>query len=89
MEKIIKRDGSIERFSKAKIEDAVYKSTINSENGIDKKLGKEIAKKVEEIFKSKQKVLTVEEIQDLVEVLLMESDRKDVAKHYIEKKELV
>ena len=83
MEKIIKRDGSIERFSKAKIEDAVYKSTINSENGIDKKLGKEIAKKVEEIFKSKQKVLTVEEIQDLVEVLLMESDRKDVAKHYI------
>ncbi|CEP97279.1 ribonucleotide-diphosphate reductase [[Clostridium] sordellii] len=83
MEKIIKRDGSIERFSKTKIEDAVYKSTINSENGIDKKLGKEIAKKVEEIFKSKQKALTVEEIQDLVEVLLMESDRKDVAKHYI------
>lgn len=31
MEKIIKRDGSIEKFSKVKIADAVYKSTINSE----------------------------------------------------------
>jgi ribonucleoside-diphosphate reductase alpha chain len=83
MKKIIKRDGSSERFSKIKIEDAVYKSTINSENGIDKNLGIDIANKVEKIFKSRDKSLTVEEIQDLVEVLLMESNRKDVAKHYI------
>ncbi|MEG2985876.1 MAG: ATP cone domain-containing protein, partial [Peptostreptococcaceae bacterium] len=39
MKKIIKRDGSIEKFSKYKIEDAIYKSTINSENGIDKNIG--------------------------------------------------
>lgn len=83
MKKIIKRDGSIEKFSKVKIADAVYKSTINSENGIDKNLGNDIANKVEEIFKSSDKSLNVEEIQDLVEVLLMESNRKDVAKHYI------
>jgi ribonucleoside-diphosphate reductase alpha chain len=83
MEKIIKRDGSIEKFSKVKIADAVYKSTINSEKGIDKNLGNEIANKVEEIFKNSDKSLNVEEIQDLVEVLLMESNRKDVAKHYI------
>lgn len=83
MKKIIKRDGSIEKFSKVKIEDAVYKSTINSEKGIDKNLGNEIANKVEEIFKNSDKCLNVEEIQDLVEVLLMESNRKDVAKHYI------
>ncbi|UOW67308.1 adenosylcobalamin-dependent ribonucleoside-diphosphate reductase [Paraclostridium bifermentans] len=83
MKKIIKRDGSIEKFSKVKIEDAVYKSTINSEKGIDKNLGNEIANKVEEIFKNSDKSLNVEEIQDLVEVLLMESNRKDVAKHYI------
>ncbi|MGL5754122.1 MAG: adenosylcobalamin-dependent ribonucleoside-diphosphate reductase [Paraclostridium sp.] len=83
MKKIIKRDGSIEKFSKYKIEDAIYKSTINSENGIDKNIGKEIANKVENIFKTRDKPLTVEEIQDLVEVLLMESNRKDVAKHYI------
>jgi ribonucleoside-diphosphate reductase alpha chain len=83
MEKIIKRDGSIEKFSKVKIADAVYKSTINSEKGIDKNLGNEIANKVEEIFKNSYKSLNVEEIQDLVEVLLMESNRKDVAKHYI------
>lgn len=83
MKKIIKRDGSIEKFSKVKIADAVYKSTINSEKGIDKNLGNEIANKVEEIFKNSDKSLNVEEIQDLVEVLLMESNRKDVAKHYI------
>lgn len=83
MKKIIKRDGSIEKFSKVKIEDAVYKSTINSEKGIDKNLGNEIANKVEGIFKNSDKCLNVEEIQDLVEVLLMESNRKDVAKHYI------
>ncbi|MEG0181740.1 MAG: adenosylcobalamin-dependent ribonucleoside-diphosphate reductase, partial [Peptostreptococcaceae bacterium] len=83
MKKIIKRDGSIEKFSKYKIEDAIYKSTINSENGIDKNIGKEIASKVEKIFETRDKPLTVEEIQDLVEVLLMESNRKDVAKHYI------
>lgn len=83
MKKIIKRDGSIEKFSKTKIADAVYKSTINSEKGIDEKLGIAISNKVEEIFKNRDKSLTVEEIQDLVEVLLMESNRKDVAKHYI------
>lgn len=83
MKKIIKRDGSIEKFSKVKIADAVYKSTINSEKGIDKNLGNEIANKVEGIFEKSDKSLNVEEIQDLVEVLLMESNRKDVAKHYI------
>lgn len=83
MNKIIKRDGSIEVFSKVKIQDAIYKATVNSEKGIDKELGKNISNKVEEIFKSKEKAMTVEEIQDLVEVLLMESNRKDVAKHYI------
>ncbi len=30
-----------------------------------------------------EKCLSVEEIQDIVEVLLMESNRKDIAKHYI------
>lgn len=83
MKKIIKRDGSIEKFSKTKIADAIYKSTINSEKGIDEKLGIDISNKVEEIFKNRDKSFTVEEIQDLVEVLLMESNRKDVAKHYI------
>ncbi|MGL4797275.1 MAG: adenosylcobalamin-dependent ribonucleoside-diphosphate reductase [Paraclostridium sp.] len=83
MKNIVKRDGTIEKFSKTKIEDAVYKSTINSENGIDKNLGKIIANRVEDIFNKSEKSLNVEEIQDLVEIFLMESNRKDVAKHYI------
>ena len=83
MKRIIKRDGTTEKFSKLKIEDAVYKSTIHSEHGLDKNLGKVIASKVEEIYDKSEESLNVEEIQDLVEIFLMESNRKDVAKDYI------
>ena len=84
MSLIIKRDGSKEEFNKNKIYNAVYKSTINSKQGIDKNLGHTIALKIEEeILNCKEKEFTVEEIQDKVEVLLMESNRKDVAKKYI------
>ncbi|RDY23890.1 adenosylcobalamin-dependent ribonucleoside-diphosphate reductase [Romboutsia maritimum] len=81
---IIKRDGTKEAFDKNKIFNAVYKSTINSKQGIDEVLAKTIALKIEkEIINAKEKEFTVEEIQDRVEVLLMESNRKDVAKKYI------
>lgn len=78
-----KRDGTYELFDKNKIINAVYKSTINSKYGIDKDLGKKIADKIEVMIKESKIKLTVEDIQDTVEVLLMESNRKDVAKKYI------
>ncbi|MGL4913653.1 MAG: adenosylcobalamin-dependent ribonucleoside-diphosphate reductase [Romboutsia sp.] len=81
--KIIKRDGTKEVFDKNKIFNAVYKSTINSKFGIDEELGKNIALKIEEKVNSKEEEISVEEIQDTVELLLMESNRKDVAKKYI------
>ncbi len=83
MIKLEKRDGTYEVFDKNKIINAIYKSTINSKYGIDKNLGQKIADKIENMVKKGKINLTVEDIQDSVEVLLMESNRKDVAKKYI------
>ena len=80
---VIKRDGRLEKFSSKKIEEAVKKAFVSvdgEENGQCAAVAKEIAVDVTaEMKKSK----SVEEIQDIVEAKLMESDRKDVAKAYI------
>lgn len=80
---VIKRDGRLEKFSPEKIEEAVKKAFVSvdgEENGQCTAVAKEIAVAVTaEMKKSK----SVEEIQDIVEAKLMESDRKDVAKAYI------
>ncbi|MBC5995207.1 adenosylcobalamin-dependent ribonucleoside-diphosphate reductase [Romboutsia ilealis] len=83
MKYIIKRDGTKEPFDKIKIINAVFKSTINSKEGEDRDLPKIIADKIEKIVNYKENDINVEEIQDNVEFLLMESNRKDVAKKYI------
>ena len=84
MIEIIKRDSTKEIFDKNKIINAIYKSTINSKGGIDRELGKKIAQTIELMVSSKiDRNYTVEEIQDYVELLLMETNRKDVAKKYI------
>ena len=46
MKYIIKRDGTKELFSKSKIEDAVYKASINSEGGVDRELAYDISRKM-------------------------------------------
>lgn len=80
---VIKRDGRLEKFSPKKIEEAVKKAFVSvdgEENGQCAAVAREIAVAViAEMKKSK----SVEEIQDIVEAKLMESDRKDVAKAYI------
>lgn len=83
MIKISKRDGRKECFDRNKIINAVYKSTINSKYGSDENLAEKIANKIEEIIRNSSEDITVEDIQDNVELLLMESNRKDVAKKYI------
>lgn len=83
MENIIKRDGTKERFDKDKIYNAIYKSTINSKFDEDKELAIDIANKIERSIINANKPINVEEIQDMVELYLMESNRKDVAKKYI------
>lgn len=83
--KVIKRDGRKVEFDKSKIRESVLKAyvEVDGEEAIDahaKDKASEIARYVESIDKD---VLTVEEIQDIVENKLMASNRKDVARAYI------
>ena len=84
--KIIKRDGRKLNFNPIKIENAVMKAFIAvdgqpTEYAIEK--AKNIASYIENYCLQKNKVLTVEEVQDMVEHGLMSTKRKDVSKAYI------
>ncbi len=78
--KVIKRNGSEVEFDKRKISNAIAKAMKETERGIDEDLAYKIADKIELNYTD---VLTVEEIQNLVEESLMLSSRLDVAKTYI------
>ena len=81
---VIKRDGREVEFDKRKISNAVLKAIIevDGESTLDtERIAYDIADRIEE--KSKNTSLTVEQIQDMVEVQLMLSYRKDIAKAYI------
>ena len=77
---VVKRDGRIVIFNQDKIVEAIRKAMDHTEKGEDLAL---IFKIVENITSKGKTEMTVEEIQDLVEVELMKSSRKDVAKKYI------
>ena len=84
MQYIKKRDGRFVEFNKVKIIDAILKAFREVDGTVsDYALEKanNIATFIEN--KSKESVLTVEEIQDLVEQGLMSTKRKDVARAYI------
>ena len=85
MYQVKKRDGSIADFNLAKIRDAIVKafeaeSTDYTDDIIDM-----LALKVTANFASKIKdgVISVEDIQDSVEVILIQAGYADVAKAYI------
>ena len=81
---VIKRDGREVEFDKRKISNAVLKAIIevDGKSTLDtERIAYDIADRIEE--KSKDTALTVEQIQDMVEVQLMLSYRKDIAKAYI------
>lgn len=77
---VIKRDGRIVEFNKNKIFNAISKAMQNTENGVDSFLIKKIT---EDISQTGNVEMTVEAIQDMVEMELMNSPRKEVAKKYI------
>lgn len=81
---VIKRDGREVEFDKRKISNAVLKAIIevDGKSTLDtERIAYDIADRIEE--RSKDTALTVEQIQDMVEVQLMLSYRKDIAKAYI------
>lgn len=84
MQYIKKRDGRLVEFNKNKIVQAILKA-FNAVDGETTPYALEKAEKIANFIeeKSYDDVLTVEEIQDLVEKGLMSTKRKDVARAYI------
>lgn len=77
---VVKRDGRIVGFDEEKIMAAIRKAMLHTDKGEDSFLIKKIT---ESIWSKGEHQLTVEGIQDMVEMELMKSARKDVAKKYI------
>jgi len=78
--KVQKRNSTLVDFDKNSIIQAIEKAMLETKEGIDTKLSHDIANKIESIGLD---IFSVENIQDFVEDMLMESNRKDVAKRYI------
>ena len=85
MIKILKRDGSITDFDIKKIEDAIEAAFIDVKKEYSKDIIELLALRVTSNFLNKVKdgVITVEDIQDSVEVVLIQASYEDVAKSYI------
>ncbi|MCI5977707.1 MAG: anaerobic ribonucleoside triphosphate reductase [Bacteroidales bacterium] len=77
---IIKRDGRVVGFNEEKIKAAIRKAMLQTELGEDETL---INKITDRISMTGEPTMTVEQIQDRVELELMKSPRKEVAKKYI------
>lgn len=77
---VVKRDGRIVGYNEEKIKAAIRKAMLTTELGEDEPLIQKIA---DRIGAHGQERMTVEEIQDMVELELMNSPRKEVAKRYI------
>lgn len=69
-------------FNPSKISDAIESAMRETTKGVDRELSKQISEKIR-IQCSSLQIVTVEDIQDMVETLLMQSSRPDVAKKYI------
>lgn len=77
---IEKRDGRIVGYNEEKIKAAIRKAMIATDGCEDESLIQKIADRIGMTGKER---MTVEEIQDRVEMELMKSKRKDVARKYI------
>jgi len=78
---VVKRDGRIVGFNEEKIVAAIRKAMLRTDEGEDEHLVHQIADRI--AMRGKPQ-MTVEEIQDAVELELMKSARKDVARIYIQ-----
>ena len=85
MIKVKKRDGNIVDFDIAKIENAIAKAFDSVNKNYSKDIIELLALKVTAAFNDKiiDGVISVEEIQDTVEIVLIQTSYVDVAKSYI------
>ena len=77
---VLKRDGRVVGFNEEKIVAAVRRAMLHTDKGEDMQLAHEIA---DRIACRGQEQMSVEDIQNCVEIELMKSRRKDVAQLYI------
>ena len=77
---VVKRDGRIVGFNREKIASAIRKAMMTTERGEDEVLLEKIVDRI--AFRGKEQS-SVEDIQDMVEMELMSSPRKEVARSYI------
>lgn len=87
IEKIKKRDGRIVPFDQSKITEAIrkaFEATGEKDGKKAKEISDKVVKKLEEIQrKDPMKIISVEEIQDVVEETLVDEGEYRVAKAYI------
>jgi len=83
-EKVKKRDGRTVKFDKIKITEAIYKAA-ESVDGSDRALAEALSDKVTEVISTlfADKVPTIEDIQDTVEKVLIDSGHSRTAKAFI------
>ena len=77
---VVKRDGRIVGFNEQKIMAAIRKAMLHTDKGEDSSLIEQITDHIS--FRGKSQ-MSVEAIQDAIELELMKSARKDVAQKYI------
>jgi ribonucleoside-triphosphate reductase len=81
---IVKRDGKVVKFNSAKIADAILKAANSTEEFGVKEADKLTEKVIEQAQKKiSEKIPTVEQLQDVVEEVLLDSKYKKTAKQYI------
>ena len=83
--KIIKRSGEEKAFDITKIENAIRKASqaVDYKDALSEGRIKLIAEEVAGVCEARDRAMTVEEIQDVVETKIMEMGAKEIAKKYI------
>ena len=83
--KIIKRSGEEKPFDITKIENAIRKASqaVDYKDALSEGRIKLIAEEVAGVCEARERAMTVEEIQDVVETKIMEFNATEIAKKYI------
>ncbi len=85
MKKIIKRNGRIVDFDKSKITDSIYKAAV-AVGGSNRELAESLSEKAISlmgVLYENNSIPTVEEVQDIIEKVLVETGHYKSAKAYI------
>ncbi|HOV39732.1 MAG TPA: anaerobic ribonucleoside-triphosphate reductase, partial [Spirochaetales bacterium] len=86
---VVKRNGTVEKYNREKILNAIHKAIRAVRSGEDMELAEKLTTQVEEKLREFLKgrhpnsAPAIEEIQDIVETVLIESRQVDIAKAYI------